>query len=240
MRLRTGGTVLLIILFVIGLTIAGVGSAAAKRPDHAGNGHGPSAAEHEGGPGNEDINEKNERADSTLDLALVAGTPAPNASITMQLTDNGTAVAGVNVTSDDEIVGTTDAGGNVTVTIPATATEVEYEAEHDGDEAELEFEFEDDDDEADEVEPELDLALVSGTPAPNATVTLQLTDNGSAVANATVTLNDERIGATDASGNVTAAIPSDVTKAKFKAEYLGEDAELEFEFEDEEAKEEDQ
>ncbi|WP_430504521.1 DUF4382 domain-containing protein [Haloparvum sp. PAK95] len=89
----------------------------------------------------------------------------------------------------------------------------------------------DEDDEEDELTIEFDEEPVRGENA-----TLTVTRNGSAVANATVEMNDETVGTTDASGQLTVTIP-DAEEVEFEVEHEGAEGELELEFGEDEADE---
>lgn len=91
-----------------------------------------------------------------LQLSLVDGDPARNATVTVQVTAAGDPVANATVAIDGAIVGETDADGRLVVTLPAS-DEVELTALAGGEDAELEFEFQeresDDDEETETPEP---------------------------------------------------------------------------------------
>jgi uncharacterized GH25 family protein len=78
--------------------------------------------------------------ESALNATFV-GEATPGENATVAVTANGSAVANATVTVDDEVVGTTDADGRVTVAVPADAEEFEVEITAGEREAELEAEF---------------------------------------------------------------------------------------------------
>ncbi len=283
-----------------------------------------------------------DRESDSLVLLVVAGDPAPNATVTLEARRNGSPAAGVPVSVDGERVGTTDADGRIDVTLGVEETRVE--ADDGEDTARLEFEFDDadadedlrnltvdatladgtvtvsvtyrgdgvagaavsangdrvgttdedgsvsfplgnetrvdleitrgeididrryyvsngtlarqepeDDEEQErgenETEPEteteaasaertLDLSVVEGDPAPNTTVTVQATVNGTGVAGAVVSVDDERVGTTDADGRISVTLRGERTEVT--ATYDDLEAELEFRFDDEKEDEEDE
>ncbi|MEF8784115.1 MAG: hypothetical protein V5A54_13640, partial [Haloarculaceae archaeon] len=99
--------------------------------------------------------------------------------------------------------------------------EEEIEREEDEDDRE-------EDDEIDEREPTL--LVTDGTPAPNETVTVAVRVDGEPIENATVTLDGEVLGQTDANGTLEVTLPDG--ESELRTEVGDEDAELEFEFED--------
>lgn len=95
----------------------------------------------------DDERRDDDREDGALEIRVVEGTPEPGATVTVHVLAGDEAAADVLVTVDGERVGTTDAGGTLTVTLPDEETEITAER---GDvEAELELEFETDGDERD-------------------------------------------------------------------------------------------
>ena len=185
---------------------------------------------------------EDEREESDdLSVTVVSGDPAPNATVTIEATQNGGPVANASVTVNDERVGQTNGNGQLTVTLP-DEDEVEIEVESGDSEGELEFEFEDDaqDDEAESDEnDELSVTVVSGDPAPNETVTIEVTQSDEPVANASVTVNDERVGQTDENGQLTVTLPDD-DEVDIEVESGDSEGELEFEFEEREEEEADE
>jgi hypothetical protein len=85
-----------------------------------------------------------------------------------------------------------------------------------------------DDDSDGEIE-DLSLLVTDGTPTPNATLTVRLLAAGEPVSNATIRLNGAAVATTGADGTATVTLPAS-GEAKLRATYGGEDAELEFEF----------
>ena len=79
-----------------------------------------------------------------------------------------------------------------------------------------------------EVDGDLAIHVVDGSREPGATVTVQVTVDGSPVADAAVLLNDERVATTDDHGRATVTLPAD-GRVEVVAEYGDEDAEVEFE-----------
>ncbi|MFB6104674.1 MAG: DUF4382 domain-containing protein [Halobacteriaceae archaeon] len=74
-----------------------------------------------------------------------------------------------------------------------------------------------------------------GNVTPGETVTVSVTQNGSAVAGAQVFVDDRRVGQTDANGTITVSVPSDAEDFEVKVRYQGGEAELEVEFESEDS-----
>ena len=104
------------------------------------------------------------------------------------------------------------------------------------------FEFEesieapgDDDVEESGVE-DLSIRVVDGEPAPGANVTLAVTGGGERASNASVQINDERVGQTDADGQIAVTLP-DAEEIDIGAELNDAEGELEFEFEEEDDEE---
>ncbi len=92
-----------------------------------------------------------------------------------------------------------------------------------------------DDEGTDDGETEtLELVVDGGDPGPGKTVTLQVLADGDPAADTTVLVNDERAGATDDEGRVTVTLP-DADDVEVTAERGAAEAELEFEFDDQEA-----
>jgi hypothetical protein len=87
------------------------------------------------------------------------------------------------------------------------------------------------DDEGDEDERTLDATFV-GAVEPGANATLRISANDSAVANATVTVNDEVVGKTDGTGQLTFAVPEDAEGIEVEIVSGDAEVELEVEFED--------
>lgn len=89
-----------------------------------------------------DEDENDSEEDGALHVAL-DGTVAPGETVTVTATADGTPVENATVMVDDEVVGTTNAAGQLDVTIPTDTDEVEIEIEYDHLEGEWEHEFED-------------------------------------------------------------------------------------------------
>nr|WP_265109756.1 DUF4198 domain-containing protein [Halosolutus halophilus] len=106
------------------------------------------------------------------------------------------------------------------------ALEEEIEPREDEDE-------EDESDDEDDEDDELAMNVTEGTPAPNATVTLQVLADGAPAENATVSLNDRTVGTTDANGTVTVTLPAS-GEADLTAQLGDAEGDLEFEIEAEE------
>ena len=163
-------------------------------------------------------------ADSESDelvLVVTDGQPAPNATVTVRAFADGQAVANASVAVDGEAVGETAADGTLTLTLP-DAGDVTLAAERGGAEAELEFAFGDDEKREEEVfQRNVDVSAVLA----DGTVTVTAAYNGSGIPDATVSANGERVGTTDAGGNLSFALPADaeeldleLTKGSFETE----------------------
>jgi uncharacterized GH25 family protein len=85
----------------------------------------------------------------------------------------------------------------------------------------------------DESEPVEDLRIrvVSGAPAPNATVTLEVTADGEPVSNATVRIEATAVGATDESGQLSVQFP-EAEEVEVSVERGEQAGEREFEFDE--------
>ncbi|MEF8900003.1 MAG: hypothetical protein V5A25_02080 [Halovenus sp.] len=90
----------------------------------------------------EELEPREDDGDDDLLIAVVEGTPAPGATVTLQVGAAGEPLADATVEIGDTAAGTTDANGELTVTLP-TDDEVEITVEHGDREGELEFEFDD-------------------------------------------------------------------------------------------------
>jgi archaellum component FlaF (FlaF/FlaG flagellin family) len=173
-------------------------------------------------------------ADTSVDASYDDGT------VTLTVTQNGTAVENVSVEANGEAVGTTDANG--TLTFETNATD-ELEMEFDGETVDVERTYAVEDGELvladDEDEEETELA--ADVRYDNGTVEVTVTQNGSAVENATVAANGEDVGTTDANGtlafetNVTEELEIEITSGEqeLEQEYVLEDGELVSEEDDE-------
>ncbi|PSP76957.1 hypothetical protein BRC81_11480 [Halobacteriales archaeon QS_1_68_20] len=167
-------------------------------------------------PGDDDHEEEDdEHEDDEVDeLALVVaeGSPAPNATVTVQVLADGDPAANATVTLNGQAVGTTGENGTLTVTPPHGKAKLV--AHVDGEDAELEFEFED------EQTPHLSVDAVSE----NGTVTLTVTHDGAPVEGLSVVANGDHVGTTDANGAVvfetdaTEELEVEFTKGEFETE----------------------
>lgn len=119
----------------------------------------------------EDGDDERDHEDGSLDVAVVDGDLAPGATVTIGVTDSaGDPVVDATVEVEDDLVGTTDADGQIVLTLPDSVEDVEIEVEHDHGDGELEIEFgdessateddedadEDDDDDVDDDDNEVD------------------------------------------------------------------------------------
>lgn len=173
--------------------------------------------------GPEDDEEDDDEAGDVA-VVLAGGTPAPGATITVQVIADGEPSANTTVFLNGEAVGTTDAAGQVAVTLPAG--EAEITARAGGEDGELEFEFEADD--VDEVFRNLDVSATID----NGTATVTVTFDGSGVADAVVYANDERVGSTSADGTVAFDVPTGTDELEIEVIKGEFEAELEFELAD--------
>ncbi|MDH5018915.1 DUF4382 domain-containing protein [Halobacterium rubrum] len=185
-----------------------------------------------------DVDEKRggEEADE-LDVSFVGNVTAGE-NATVEVTRDGEPVENATVEVTGDVTVTTDADGTATVAVPADAEEFEVEAEHEDGDSESEGELEvdlgesesddereeddgedgDDSDETDSETPDVedgdaDLAVAyEGAFAANETVTVFVTDgDGEAVEDATVEVDGEVVGETDANGELSVALPADVS-----------------------------
>lgn len=157
--------------------------------------------------------EKDEKAEYnvSVDGTLTAGEEA-----TVTVTDaDGEPVEGAEVKVNGEVVGETNADGQVTFTVP-DAEDVEIEAESESGEGEVEFELgaESDDDDGDEEnadQPDVELAaVITSDVRAGEDATIVVTDgNGNAVEDAVVEVNGELAGETNADGKLTFTVPED-------------------------------
>ena len=174
----------------------------------------------EGDDGDDDGDEVDDVA-----VVLVEGTPAPGATVTVQVLADGAPVNDTTVSLNGESVGTTDASGRLTLTLPDG--EVTISARYGGEDGDLEFEFEDD-----EVFRQLDVAVAID----NGTATVTVTYDGTGVQDATVYANDELVGTTSANGTVAFAVPADTDELELELVKGEFEAELEFELTDDGAR----
>ena len=157
-----------------------------------------------------------------LVLLVADGQPGPSETVTVRVLADGQAVTNANVAVDGRVVGETAADGTLTVALP-DASDATLTAERGEAEAALEFEFGDSDSREEEaVRRNVDVSaeLDDGTVAVTATY------NGSAIADATVSANGDRVGTTDAGGELSFALPADaegldleLTKGAFETEH---------------------
>src|SRR6056297_1320116 len=103
------------------------------------------------------------------------------------------------------------------------------------DESEAETEAED---EIATADGDLAISVVSGDPAPDATVTLEVSQGGQLVADATVTVNGEQVGSTNGNGQLTVTFPDD-EDVEISVESGDSDGDRDFEFDTDESDEED-
>jgi len=167
------------------------------------------------------VSEDSEEDDRDRELAMVVaeGTPAPDATVTVQVLADGEPAEGATVSLDDRAVGTTGADGRVTVTLP-TAEEVELTARSGDAEGDLEFEF--DGEGTDEVLEK----LVVDASLDGDTVTATVSYDGDGVEGASVSANGRAVGTTGPDGTVTFTVDAsateelelDVVKGAFEAE----------------------
>ena len=146
------------------------------------------------------------------------GDVVPGGTATLTVTHHGTALANVPVELNDDQISVTDATGRLTLEIPADADELDLESELKG---KLELEFGAAPPQTPRISGELNLQL-NGDATPGATVTLTVTHQETALANVPIELNDEEIGVTDASGQLTLEIPADVQELELEAKLKGE------------------
>ncbi|GAA0216533.1 DUF4198 domain-containing protein [Halobaculum roseum] len=168
----------------------------------------------------EDSEDDEDAEDGELAMVVSDGRPGPNATVTITVLSNGAPAENVTVFLNEQVVGTTDANGTVTVTLPESG-EAELTAQKGEAEGELEFEFEEEDEES-EVFRQLnvDASLADDT------VSVAVSYNGSSVANATVYANGQAVGTTNSDGTVTFTIDAnsteelelEVVKGAFEAE----------------------
>lgn len=153
--------------------------------------------------------------DLSVDGNLTAGEEA-----TVTVTDaDGEPVEGAEVKVNGEVVGETDADGQVTFSVP-DAEDVEIEAESEAGEGSVEVELggdseADDDsrdgDESADDKPDVELAAALATDVrAGENATIVVTDgNGTAVEDAVVEVNGEVVGETNADGELTFTVPED-------------------------------
>lgn len=132
------------------------------RANNPGNGQGPPA--HAGSPDDDDDDDErgppdhakggdDEESDDDALNVTVDGDIEPNATVTVTVTHNGSPVENATVTLNGEVVGQTDADGQLEVTLPEDlGDEVEIEVETEDAEGEWEHEFGSEDDEGDDDE----------------------------------------------------------------------------------------
>lgn len=143
--------------------------------------------------------------DRELAIVVAEGTPAPGATVTVQVLADGEPAEGATVSLDDRAVGTTGADGRLTVTLPA-AEEAELTARSGDAEGDLEFEF--DGEGTDEV---LERLVVDAS-LDGDTVTATVSYDGDGVEGASVSANGRAVGTTGPDGTVTFAIDAGATE----------------------------
>lgn len=99
-----------------------------------------------------DRDDDDEAAD--LVLRIVSGDPAPGASVTLAVSQNGSPVADARISINDRFVGITDTDGRIHVTLPDDEAEIRAESGDAEGELELEFEADDESDETETPEPD--------------------------------------------------------------------------------------
>ncbi len=152
--------------------------------------------------------------------ANFVGNVTAGENATVRVTQDGEAVENATVTVNEDVEVTTDANGTATVEVPDGAEEFELKAQteegsaYGEGEAELEVEFEeaeDSDDSESEASAELG-ATVDGSLAPGENATVVVTDGeGEVVEDATVAVDGEVVGETNEDGELTFAVPEDVS-----------------------------
>ncbi|MCG1004388.1 MULTISPECIES: DUF4382 domain-containing protein [Halobacterium] len=151
--------------------------------------------------------------------ANFVGNVTAGENATVRVTQDGEPVESATVTVSEDVTVTTDANGTATVSVPENVEELEVDVETAEDsaygeaEAELEVEFGDSDDSDSDADSELELgAVLEGSLAPGENATVVVTDgDGEAVEDATVAVDGEVVGETNADGELSFAVPADVS-----------------------------
>jgi len=102
----------------------------------------------------DDDEREDEDEDDRSISASFLGNVSAGENVTVQVTENGSAVANATVMVDGDAVGTTDTNGEYVVSVPSDAEELEVEVEAGDAEAELEVEFDEDDESPDDADGE--------------------------------------------------------------------------------------
>lgn len=102
------------------------------------------------GDDREDDDEESDDSVDALDLAVIAGTPGPGETVTIEVTAGGEPAAAVPVWLNGERVGTTDDAGTIEVTFPDDEDDARIEADDGDADGRLEFDFEEDSSDDDE------------------------------------------------------------------------------------------
>jgi len=168
-----------------------------------------------------------EREVDDLAIRVVEGEPGAGENVTLLVTAAGEPVDGAAVELNEEAVGQTDANGTISLTFPQeTATIKATDGEAEG---ELEFEFEDE-------EEREERSLGATADIENGTVSVSVFLDGQPLEGATITANDAVVGTTDANGTASFSLPAG-DELDITVEYQDLEAELEYEFEDDEEEE---
>jgi hypothetical protein len=146
-------------------------------------------------PDPEEARERFEEEHDELLLIVTDGTPAPGATVTLQVRSPVTPVEGATVWVNDERVGTTGPNGTIELTLPEGETEIT--AEHEDTDGELEFEF------RRPAEPDLAEFIEASGSVEDGTVTLEVGFDGEPVEGLDVYVDDRHVGTTDEDGTVT-------------------------------------
>jgi hypothetical protein len=164
----------------------------------------------------DDSEEQADDATATeLTLLVHDGSPAPNATITVQARAGGESVEDLPIRLDGDRVGTTDANGSVAIQLPAD--DATLSAERADQEAELEFEFEEREEEQAEGNVTIDTSLAGDQ------ATLTVAFDGAPVKNLAVAVEGDPVGTTDANGTVAFEAPTEAFEVEL--EQRGFDAE---------------
>lgn len=171
--------------------------------------------------GDEEHHGDREAPHHELAVVVANGTPAPNATIAVQVLANETPVSNATVAVNEHVIGQTDANGSIVLTLP-DAHEAVVRARSDRSRGILKFEFEHTRDRSElyqklHVRPTLD----------NSTVTVGVHFGEQAVENVTVYANGHRVGRTDQDGivrfeldpNATRTLKLTLVKGRFHVSY---------------------
>ena len=178
-----------------------------------------------------------DREEGALDVDLTSN---DDGSATLTATYNGSPVSDATVELDDDIVGTTDADGQLTFQLPADEEfdievergELEFESDYRFVDGSLSVVADDDEDEAEDDEDEEDDDALDATVSyEDGVVTVSVTHDGEPVEGATVEANDNDVGTTDADGTISFDMPED-DELDLEIEHGELDFEGEYELED--------